>query len=461
MKTFTWKYGKEQLPFEENFDEQYYKNEAFDDSRKKFFNENYNEGDIKDVKELKQPSEYLFEIHLLKLMKNIIAKNEYNITDKVINLGYDVIHTFFAYSKGLIVDIEKTKDAENSNTNLRNEIYQFIDYCRQTWRSYESFNAVSQEFPQLFDRKSPYFHEITAIQDYLLSKKHANQPYHLYEKLVMKVSPLMKERRQLIRMIKYTILYNNEMRSYYNNALTCQMILNDSYYFDFINKASNQILLDTTNTINAYLNASSTDEFNFTNSINRMIDCINSCDKGGNHNFGRFIGNKKGCFCVFDINTDEYVSFSGPFDISDPQIEAYFNFNQRKKQSNEALMNKINSIILADSTFQKSKYANLNLLTMRYTYGKTFNIPSGGESVGEAISRHVDSKEIQSDYSCCERKIFSFISNSEVGQCYMFARNEPCEKCKPAIKKFLKIPGRQMRIFYYDNGVKEFDMNTI
>ncbi len=164
---------------------------------------------------------------------------------------------------------------------------------------------------------------------------------------------------------------------------------------------------------------------------------------------------------VFDINSDEYVSLSGPFDVTDPTIEAYFEYSPSKKHSNKDLMNKKN-IILADSVLHSSKYAKLNLLTKRYPYTKGSSIPSNGETVGDAIKSKIDKIEVQRDYSCCERKIFSIINANDLGQCYMFARHKPCQKCIPAIKEFLQTKGRQMRIFYYENdSVKEFDMSTI
>jgi hypothetical protein len=441
MTTFTWKYGMNQLLFKENFNEHNYRNDDFESEN-----------------ELVQPSEYLFDIHLSKLMKNTISKNEYNITNKVINLRYDLVQKYLAYNKGLLVEIDRTTQAEINENDLRYEIFQFIDYCRHIWRSGGSFNVIREEFPHLFDVNSPYLYEVINIENYFYNNSHQSQPYYLYEKLVRGISPLMKERRQLVRMIKYISPYS----SHSDNALTCQIILVDREYDSFINNARELIISDTTETINSYLASTAIDEEHFRNSVNHMLVCIDSCDRGGNHNFGRYRGRKKGCFSVFDINTDEYVSLSGPFDITDKTIDTYFGFDSDKKRSNSELLNRVKQIILADSFFKNSKYANLNLKTERYPYTNGPSIPSLGETVQDAIKRSINSNEIQSDYSCCERKIFSFIPDNVLGQCYMFARHKPCPKCCPAIKKFLQIAGRQMKIFYYDNDqVKEFDMSSI
>lgn len=464
MITFKWHYGKEQLTFEETLDENKYRDNIFENSIELGVEEKIKENDFESESYLKQPSDYLFDFHLLKLMKKTILNNEYNITNKEIHLYYDVIQKFLAYNKGILVFIDKIRNSENTNTDLCEDIFSFIDTCRNTMPNTETFNEIRETFPKLFDENSSCYNEVIAIEEYFLNLNnnyYYKQPYYLYEKLVMKISPIIKERRQLVKMIKHILPY----RPYWRNngmPLTCQMILNDDNYFGFIGQASSLIVSDVEKTINSYLAFTSITEDNFKDSVNHMINCINSCDKSGNHNFGRFIGKKKGCFCLFDINTDEYISLSGPFDATDCIIVSYFGYDRNKINSNNELMNKINNIILSDSTLSKSKYAKLNLLTKRYPYTTNSNISSSGETIDDAINQKIDKNEIQSDYSCCERKIFSYISATASGMCYMFVRHEPCKKCKPAIKDFLQTQGRQMRIFYYDNDiVKEFDVSTI
>lgn len=462
MITFTWKYGKEQILFEEIFDEHRYQNDISENSREQHSNENIDEDDFESESRLKQPSEYLFDIHLLKLMKNAVLENEYNITNKHIHLYYDVIQKFLAYNKGLLVKIDKITYSENKNIKLCEQIFHLIDTCRTIWQTGESFDVIRRESPELFEENNSYQGEILAIENYFQDRNHRDQPYYLYEKLVQNISPLMKERRQLVRMIKYISPYIHTLSPHGNKVLTCQMILQDDYYFEFIKQASELIVSDVTETINAYLALSSINEADFTNSMEHIINCINFCDRFGNYAFGRFRGKNKGCFCVFDIAAAEYISLSGPFDVTDSTIESYFGYDQNKKRSNKDLMDKINNIILADPTFQNSKYVNLSLLTRRYPYTNSPNIPSNGETVKDAIKRRIDKNEIQSDYSCCERKIFSRINAADLGQSYMFARHKPCQKCIPAIRRFLQVPGRQMKIFYYENdSIKEFDMSTI
>jgi hypothetical protein len=462
MITFTWKYGKEPFLFEEMFDEQRDSDDILDHSREDNTEENNKEDDFESEDRLKTPSKYLFDIHLLKLMKNAISTNEYNITNRDMHLYYEVVQKYLAYNKGILVSIAKTTHSETEDVNLRNNIYRFIDDCRIAWRDGESFDEIRRDFPGFFGENSPYQDEIIAIENYFSDRSHRTQPYYLYEKLVQKISPLMKERRQLVRMSKHIFSYTYMPQRHNGRALTCQMILDDAYYLDFIEPANDHIASLTTETINAYLASSSIDEVSFKESVNHMVRHINSCDELGNHMFGRFIGNKKGCFCIFDISSDEYISLSGPFDITDSAIERYFGYSSDKKRSNKDLMDKINNIILADPTLHSSKYANLNLLTRRYPYTKGSGIPSNGETVEDAMKRRIDKNEIQGDYSCCERKIFSCINANNSGQCYMFTRHKPCPKCIPAIKEFLHTPGRQMRIFYYENdSVEEFDMSTI
>ena len=105
MITFTWKYGKEPFLFEEMFDEQRDSDDILDHSREDNTEENNKEDDFESEDRLKTPSKYLFDIHLLKLMKNAISTNEYNITNRDMHLYYEVVQKYLAYNKGILVSI--------------------------------------------------------------------------------------------------------------------------------------------------------------------------------------------------------------------------------------------------------------------------------------------------------------------------------------------------------------------
>ena len=452
MIKFIWKYGKgnEAIELNENFDEK--NNNDLEFSRE----ENSNYVGNRSV----NPSDYLFDIHFTKLMKKTVESHEYDIKDENVDLGYDKLQKFFSYNKGLLYEIDKTVERETSDNDLREQVFQVINYWRNVWNGQVEYINDEDRFP--YTENSIFYKEVVAIDNYY-NAHYEYPPYYLFERMVEKISPLMKERRQLVKMIRYTSPYKHTYLSQSGHALlTCQMVLDENNYNDFIYDAKEKITKYAEDTINEYLSSSTADDRAFLNSVNNMISCIESCDKGGNHNFGRYRGNKKGCFSIFDTATDKYVSLSGPFDVTDSSIETYLKISEGKKVSNNQLKNKIHNIILADSTLCGAKYSNLNLRTKRFPYSSKTLISSNGETVQDAMNSHVSINEIESDYSCCERKIFSCIPNIVSGDCYMFARHEPCEKCRPAIKKVLNKTSCNMRIFYYDNNnVKEFDMSTL
>ena len=165
----------------------------------------------------------------------------------------------------------------------------------------------------------------------------------------------------------------------------------------------------------------------------------------------------------FSVNT-VFISLSGPFDVTDRMIKKYLDYNQNRQNSYNALLEKVNKIFLANPAFNKAQYARLNLMTERFLCNMNNQriILKNGQIVEDAIENKVSKNEIASDYSCCERKIFSVVQNITGAECYLFTKFKPCKKCRPAIKKFLNNTNCNMKIFYYENGtVEEYDMSNL
>jgi hypothetical protein len=447
MVHFTWNYGEEQIRFDEYFNEN-------EEETKGFLGEdeqNYM------LDEYANPSDYLFDIHMTKLMREAVVKYNYDVSERNINLGYEQAQTFLAYNKGLLIELTRTVSQETDDDELREQVFQFIDYWRDVWNGHMQVEDVYEQMSTFYSDDSRFYEEAIAIRNYY-EQEHHYPPYYLFEKMVARISRLMVARRRLVRQVKYIYAYLPQN----GQALTCQMILNDNYYRNFMERVRERVVVDVETAVNDYLSASSIDDSAFIYSVKHMIDCINSCDNGGNHNFGKYRVKKKGCFSLFDTGTDRYASLSGPFDVTEPSIKSYFSFDKRKQDANDNLIKKINSIILADSHLRGTKYANLTLYTKRFPYCGGPVIPNNGETVQDAMNRRVLSSDIQSDYSCCERKIIPFVPNTFSGLGFMFARHEPCKKCRPALKNFLNQTRCDMRIYYYENDViKEFNVSNL
>lgn len=354
MVHFTWKYGEERIPFDEYFNEN-------EDEIKEFLGEDEKNSMLD---EYVNPSDYLFDIHMTKLMREAVVKYDHDVRERNINLGYEQVQTFLAYNKGLLADLTRTISQKTNDEELkvREQVFQFIDYWRAVWNWNMDVENSYEQMSAFYSDNSRFYEEAIAIRNYY-EQRHVYPPYYLFEKMVAKISSLMEDRRRLVRQVKYILPYRYEYTSRYGQALTCQMILNDNYYENFMERVRESLVVDVEMTVNGYLSASSIDDSVFIDSVKNMINCINSCDNGGNHNFGKYRGKKKGCFSLFDTVADKFASLSGSFDVTDKSIITYLGFDVGRKVSNNDLMNKINSIILADPQLKGTRYANLTLGT--------------------------------------------------------------------------------------------------
>ncbi len=399
-----------------------------------------------------QPSEYIFDIHLIKLMYDAVRNTDVNYTVNGKTLGYSEVLKFLACNKGVLVEIERQREYEKNRSNnedpnyrdnyeaeehLFQEIYSYIEHCRRLWpnRNTDSLDSIKdgERFPFIYDPRGgfSFLYCAEAIKRVFQNPKAKHQPYNYYNQLLQAIkSDTIDRRLKLNQLASYAKIYYNDK----NGKLLCQVILDGHSFADYLMQMKNSIVRFCNKVIGLYLSSNSILDVQFSKSMSEMIKCINSCDKGGYHNFGKYIGKNNKCFGLIFTDQDKYVSLSGPFDVVDSKIKKYLTSEFVDSNSHKQLREKVKKCIMADSEFKTAIYSEMNLLTMRYLPQKKPH----WQSLDNAIDSNENPDDIIDDYSCCERKMFSKMHDYVHRYCYIFTRHEPCHKCKPAIMKFKK-----------------------
>lgn len=152
--------------------------------------------------------------------------------------------------------------------------------------------------------------------------------------------------------------------------------------------------------------------------------------------------NKKKCFCLIQEGEKYYFSFSG--------YESNNNYDalgkKIKEKLNEYYLNtcKMFQFCKKDENMLSYGYINLN---------KEFVAFPNPLKESEQSNPPLEKKDSQ--YSCCERKIFPYIKNKSASM-YIFCKYEPCERCKPAIKEQKKQYGDNFMYFAFAKNYEVF-----
>ena len=467
MADLKWTIGE--TTFEEHFDETEIKDhqeESKDDKTpdlipqndKEKPNENTNKDNSEDDVPLDEglPSigECIFGFHTMALVAEAVKNGDYNLKQPPqINLA--PAFNFVNAVKSLLVDINQTLSTSISTSEskeLAMQVSGFINVCRTNASNRTEINreAIYNEYPLVFDTQSEFRTLALDIVETLklsIDYPEFSQPYKQYEKLAIMVSPeVMTKRRDVIRQTSFVQQY------YPNNGepLTCQMILNDELYFEYVNHMKDEVVNKCNSVGSIFLNINSINDSGFANAVNAMGKGINAGHNGNPSAFGDYFGkDNKRCFAIFDNDGKRFISFSGVFDASNKRIIQYFGLDPMMTQWSQ-LESEIKQYIRVDPLLRKSKYANLNLKVI------TNNSPQ--ETLDSAIkrSRTKDRRE----FSCCERKMISKTKPVSRGRCFMFTRHKPCSNCEISISDFNRV-AKLMKVYYLNESPKEIEDKTI
>lgn len=450
MKRFTWTIqmgdGEE---FTEDIDEIKHSRDEND--------RNSSEDDALEYEEVSL-SDMLLNIHAVYLMSRCVKNNDYLpfIQEKEISVHLDAAQEFLAINKIMLDEIAEVSSKELKDEKECRQVYDFIQMCRDNWHETDEvfYNSIIQSESYQYFLQSENHNYLSYI-DSIMSFHHINpkrKPYYYFNLMALEVNyEVVEERYKLVRILSFV----NHYYPTETDALTCQMVIQPQLFEDHLDMLEDEIINNCNDNISEYLSAYSVDDKGFIDSINKMIDCINSC-KSGFSKYQRSIrphrqNDGAKCFGLMDLDNSRYVSLCGPFDAKDSKILKHLKFSDKLKTRYANLKSSLHKYILLHPEFNGSIYSEMNLNMKSYPrtgYIKTI------QTLDKAIDKGVDSKTIQSEYSCCERKMFSKICTPVKGNCYLFTSLETCKKCRPAVKELIATyMGLSLRVFYLKNGI--------
>lgn len=436
MAVFRWKIiiNNEEIVFEETFNPESYEQESDEIST----------------------GSTLLNLHAAYLMRECVRTHNYesHIEERHISLHLDEYEEAIDFSKYILARIESSKRQSLPNEDLCREIKEYIQMCRDHWNDESSvfveLTNDRERFPRVM--REYYINNVRIINEKQRDSDNSptgeEQPYHEYYSLAKKINPsLVEERYEMMKTVSYAKKYYPKK----GEPLKCQVVIDDQAYTSFLDDASDSVIDYCQETTDFYLSVPKLESISINDSITKLQECINK-ERNGQRYFGKY-RNGKGCFGLLEGDKDTYLALSGPFDVQDKDILNYLCFNPDKDRSNKDLQNNVNTLILNDPYFSKAIYSEMNKGVKRYpcTIPNSPRAITVLQSLEEAMNASVDKDEIKSDYSCCERKMFSKLNYTLSGSWAMFTRRAPCPKCIPAIKDVLnKNPGSSILIYFSD-----------
>ncbi len=467
MASFKWKIGG--TTFEEQFNEDEINESHAKPKALKFKKPISKSGDLKpDEKDNKDNSEEdlpldeglpsigdcIFGFHTMALVAEAVKNKDYSLKEPL-EINIAPVFNYVNAVKRLLIDINQslsTHISTGETSELAVQVSRFIDACRTNVTEHTEIDndTFYNDYPLVFDSQSKCRAVAIDIVERValaVSYPEFSQPYKQYEKIAVMVSPeILAKRRSIIRQTSF-------VQQYYpsnGDPLTCQMILDDNMYFEYVNQMKYEIVNKCNDVGSNYLNLNSINDSGFANTVNAMGKGINSGNKDNPSAFGDYVGeNNKRCFAIFDNGSKRFISFSGVFDASNKRIIDYFGLDPMMTQWN-ALENAIKQYIRVDPLLKKAKYTKLNLNVI------TNNYPQ--ETLDSAIKRK--RTKDRREFSCCERKMISKTNPVPYGRSYMFTRHKPCPNCEISISDFNKI-AKDMKVYYLNESPNDIKDTTI
>ncbi len=458
MKNFTWKYNNEL-----NI------NEAFDDySYVKSKNLPHIESDTNE------PSSYseidiLLDIHLWKSIKKYLKSNESINSKNIQNFvkSHTMIQDIVDESKHLICGITFMANTAQDNTyEIRELKNNYINDYRKDW--YEgnvfSFETYRETYSRLYNDPN-----LQNILNHLEAAPITSSklPYYWLEQLAICQDDNAKANRELIKDLKYINPHNPKS----SGLLTCQLAIANAQFETFISQSSTDIAYELQTNVNNFFETTTnsdasgtpnTPDADFMNKISLLRNKLNSLNSRNEPYFGLYKDKGKKCSGLIDFEDNQYFSFSGPFDAYEDDLLNYLNFTVDKQTSNAELIRKITSLILP--TLNDFEWAKFNKKVERFSHsGTSSTISAIPDTVATAMQNSEAVATIESDFSCCERKMFSYIQKPTSGDGFLFTKMKPCNKCIPAIKSFLN-PNVHLRIYCLNDSrtnIEEIDPNSL
>lgn len=428
---------------------------------------NKNEDSFSDISKSDDDSSYnqlpsigecLFGFHSMALIAEAVEKNNYNLDNNPIDVNLAPVFQFIPAIRKMITDMDlslSTSISNNEKGMVAKQTLDFIAACRKSISNQIEINRddLDKEYPLVFNDESDLGKVALSIVEYVAMASETqdlSQPYYLYEKLAVCVSPeIIKQRRKIIRQVSYA----NKYQPSRDGLFACQIVLNDEEYYKQINNSKPIFVSLCSNIGSQYLNMNTISDRNFAKVVDSMRKCIykgySNIGDGTTPPFSEYIDSKR-CFAIMDNGNKRFISFSCAYDATVKKIINYFGINPSEQKVFADLEKDINRFIRVDPLLKKSKLAKLNLNVIT-------NMPPK-QTLDMAINTNREAK--RKEFSCCERKMISKTSPIPNGKCYMFIRHKPCPNCQVSIARFDRI-SKKVEVYYLNEDTSNIEDKRI
>ena len=368
--------------------------------------------------------------------------------DLLLQYNY-LIKEYVHCRKKVLSAINETKAYKSEEANKYQLVDALIEDCRRRISSREFFVKYASLYNDVSLERI-----LKRIEDKL---EKGVVPYYWLEKLVKALDGTVAKRREIVKLLQDSVKYQPSREK----PLTAQMIINSDLYESYTNMAKQVHIENTEDMMNCLESLSVEYPQSFQTRIEEMRGYINRCLEDGPNVYvlDGYCDAGKACYGLLQYGMNDYFALSGSFDFEEVEIRDYYRFKPSTLEKYEIL--KSNVTLFHTSCYPNAVWAKMRLTTKRYPYPGEWGerIPSEGETFSAAMIRSTDEayvKEVKQGFTCCERKIFEYLSGDSQGKVYLFSKYRPCKKCRPAIRKFRKNE-RGIRVFFIgENGVEEW-----
>ncbi len=168
------------------------------------------------------------------------------------------------------------------------------------------------------------------------------------------------------------------------------------------------------------------------NKARKLIKYVDKTSKETNNLLEPYWNNNPSkCFGFMNIEGNKYFNLSGVWDAQEDKLIKYFHFNSdtiNKRKLLDKLMDILPSFY--SNTPTHYAYCNLKVLSSNVSYKET--------TLKDALNLSLTENQISKHYSCCERKMLSFVDRNPSHQKngFILIRKKPCDDCWNIIQKY-------------------------
>lgn len=345
-----------------------------------------------------------------------------------------------------------------------------MDYINKAKNCISTLARENKDYEEVFSKIVGYLNEKKEYHNLLkyISKINDDIIDYCHEKdnliLIKKGKPLIRRIDNIIERLPEFHVETVNVFHYLNKVERRYKIRNGyciydiQYPIEFLKKKSQIIVKNIINIAEAiqqkFCSRNIYDDNYFNEAVSQIKKYIENCEK--DNILKNYTDDNRGCFSIFDViyndkKSERFFSFSGVWDGPDDIL------NHFKETKNNAVAQACKRL----ETILKATWVTISDDVKNYIMDKHGDMVCVGNLrmfIDNCKINSLTEKEIKNrrrDFSCCERKFFSYINNNvkiPLKRCMMYVKFQPCEKCIFALNEFKKQQNISKYNFYIEHA---------